>query len=115
LEIQDLELFIDEKQITQVLINLCKNALQSLSNRKNSYIKLMAGTNSEGQKYIEVKDNGPGIPPELMNEIFVPFFTTKKSGTGVGLSLSKQILRMHGGGLKVKSIPDMSTSFTLLF
>ena len=115
LEIQGLELFIDEKQITQVLINLCKNALQSLSNRKNSYIKLMAGTNSEGQKYIEVKDNGPGIPPELINEIFVPFFTTKNTGTGVGLSLSKQILRMLGGNLKVKSIPDISTSFTLLF
>jgi signal transduction histidine kinase len=75
----------------------------------------MAGTNSEGQKYIEVKDNGPGIPPELINEIFVPFFTTKNTGTGVGLSLSKQILRMHGGNLKVKSIPDISTSFTLLF
>lgn len=115
LEIQDLELFIDEKQITQVLINLCKNALQSLSNRKNSYIKLMAGTNSEGQKYIEVKDNGPGIPPELINEIFVPFFTTKNSGTGVGLSLSKQILRMHGGGLKVISKPNIETSFMLIF
>ena len=115
LEIQDLELFIDEKQITQVLINLCKNAFQSLSNRKNSYIKLMAGTNSEGQKYIEVKDNGPGIPPELINEIFVPFFTTKNSGTGVGLSLSKQILRMHGGGLKVISKPNIETSFMLIF
>lgn len=115
LEIQDLELFIDEKQITQVLINLCKNALQSLSNCQNSYIKLMAGTNSEGQKYIEVKDNGPGIPPELINEIFVPFFTTKNSGTGVGLSLSKQILRMHGGGLKVISKPNIETSFLLIF
>ena len=115
LEIQDLELFIDEKQITQVLINLCKNALQSLSNRKNSYIKLIAGINTEGQKYIEVKDNGPGIPPELINEIFVPFFTTKNSGTGVGLSLSKQILRMHGGGLKVNSVPNENTTFTLLF
>ena len=75
----------------------------------------MAGTNSEGQKYIEVKDNGPGIPPELINEIFVPFFTTKNSGTGVGLSLSKQILRMHGGGLKVISTPNIETSFMLIF
>ncbi|MCK0188900.1 ATP-binding protein [Arenibacter sp. F20364] len=112
---QDLELFIDEKQITQVLINLCKNALQSLSNQENSCIKLIAGTNGDGQKYIEVKDNGPGIPPELINEIFVPFFTTKISGTGVGLSLSKQILRLHGGNLKLISIPNIETSFVLIF
>ncbi|MCK0137337.1 ATP-binding protein [Arenibacter sp. S6351L] len=112
---QDLELFIDEKQITQVLINLCKNALQSLSNQENSTIKLIAGLNNAGEKYIEVEDNGPGIPHELINEIFVPFFTTKNTGTGVGLSLSKQILRMHGGNLKVNSIPDRNTTFTLLF
>ena len=112
---QDLELFIDEKQITQVLINLCKNALQSLSNQENSTIILIAGINNAGEKYIEVEDNGPGIPHELINEIFVPFFTTKNTGTGVGLSLSKQILRMHGGNLKVNSIPDRNTTFTLLF
>ncbi|RAJ08068.1 sensor histidine kinase [Arenibacter echinorum] len=112
---QDLELFIDEKQITQVLINLCKNALQSLSNQENSTIKLIAGLNNAGEKYIEVEDNGPGIPHELINEIFVPFFTTKNTGTGVGLSFSKQILRMHGGNLKVNSIPDRNTTFTLLF
>ncbi|PXX31764.1 PAS domain-containing sensor histidine kinase [Arenibacter sp. ARW7G5Y1] len=110
-----LELFIDEKQITQVLINLCKNALQSLSNQENSSIKLIAGIDPAGEKYIEVEDNGPGIPHELINEIFVPFFTTKNSGTGVGLSLSKQILRMHGGNLKVKSIPEKNTTFTLFF
>ena len=111
----DLELYIDEKQITQVLINLCKNALQSLANQENSIIKLIAGLNKAGQKYIEVEDNGPGIPQELINEIFVPFFTTKNSGTGVGLSLSKQILRMHGGNLKVNSVPNKNTTFTLLF
>lgn len=110
-----LELFIDEKQITQVLINLCKNALQSLSNQENSAIKLNAGINPTGEKYIEVEDNGPGIPHELIKEIFVPFFTTKNSGTGVGLSLSKQILRMHGGNLKVNSLPDKNTTFTLFF
>ncbi|MBC8769661.1 histidine kinase [Arenibacter sp. BSSL-BM3] len=115
MQTQDLELFIDEKQITQVLINLCRNALQSLKQQKDSSIILMAGINKVGQKYIEVKDNGPGIPVELINEIFVPFFTTKNSGTGVGLSLSKQILRMHGGNLKVNSIPNKETSFLLIF
>ncbi|MDX1768178.1 MAG: ATP-binding protein [Arenibacter troitsensis] len=112
---QALELFIDEKQITQVLINLSRNALQSMEQLKNSSLKLIAGINNAGQKYIEVKDNGPGIPHELINEIFVPFFTTKNSGTGVGLSLSKQILRMHGGNLKLKSIPNKETSFFLIF
>ena len=112
---QDLELFIDEKQITQVLINLSRNALQSMEQLKNSSLKLIAGINNAGQKYIEVKDNGPGIPHELINEIFVPFFTTKNSGTGVGLSLSKQILRMHGGNLKLNSIPNKETSFFLIF
>ena len=112
---QDLELFIDEKQITQVLINLSRNALQSMEQLKNSSLKLIAGINNAGQKYIEVKDTGPGIPHELINEIFVPFFTTKNSGTGVGLSLSKQILRMHGGNLKLNSIPNKETSFFLIF
>ncbi|MCK0145318.1 ATP-binding protein [Arenibacter sp. F26102] len=112
---QDLELFIDEKQITQVLINLCRNALQSLKQQQDSTIRLMAGINKSGQKFIEVRDNGPGIPDELINEIFVPFFTTKNSGTGVGLSLSKQILRMHGGNLKVNSLPNKETSFLLIF
>ena len=115
MEDKDLELFIDEKQITQVLINLSRNALQSMEQLKNSSLKLIAGINNAGQKYIEVKDNGPGIPHELINEIFVPFFTTKNSGTGVGLSLSKQILRMHGGNLKLKSIPNKETSFFLIF
>ncbi|MCM4172279.1 PAS domain-containing protein [Arenibacter sp. TNZ] len=115
METQGLELFIDENQITQVLINLCRNALQSLEQQKDSSIKLKGGTTAVGQKYIEVEDNGPGIPAELINEIFVPFFTTKNSGTGVGLSLSKQILRMHGGNLKVSSQPDRYTTFTLLF
>jgi len=112
---EDLELFIDEKQLTQVLLNLCKNAYQSLENQKNGIIKITAGVNNEGNKYIEVWDNGPGIPKELQEEIFVPFFTTKSTGTGIGLSLSKQILRLHGGTLKVTSIPNKETRFLMIF
>jgi len=112
---KDLELFIDEKQLTQVLLNLCKNAYQSLENQKNGIIKITAGVNNEGNKYIEVWDNGPGIPKELQEEIFVPFFTTKSTGTGIGLSLSKQILRLHGGTLKVTSIPNKETRFLMIF
>ena len=111
----ELELFIDEKQISQILVNLSKNALQSLSEQENGTIKITAGKNRDGHKYIEVWDNGPGIPPELLDEIFVPFFTTKNTGTGIGLSLSKQIMHLHGGTLKVHSIPAVETSFVLAF
>ncbi|MCP4976318.1 MAG: histidine kinase [Maribacter sp.] len=109
----DLELFIDEKQISHVLINLCKNALQSLSETENAKIRVTAGVNGQRKKFMEVRDNGPGIPAELIDDIFVPFFTTKNSGTGIGLSLSKQIMHLHGGSIGVTS--NKNTVFTLIF
>tara|TARA_R110000868_G_scaffold4211_8_gene26532 strand:+ start:16873 stop:18243 length:1371 start_codon:yes stop_codon:yes gene_type:complete len=119
---KELELFIDEKQISQILINLIKNAFQSLESQKQLYtlekpgiIRITAGISSQEKKYIEVWDNGAGIPTELIDEIFVPFFTTKNTGTGIGLSLSKQIMHLHGGTLKVHSIPNQETSFVLYF
>lgn len=111
----DLEFFIDEKQITQVLINLVKNAAHSLENTKEGKIQVTAAVDENNKKYIQVWDNGPGIPKELIDEIFVPFFTTKEKGTGIGLSLSKQIMQQHGGRLKLHSKPNQETSFTLLF
>lgn len=111
----DLELYIDEKQILQVLVNLSKNAFQALSLHKQGEIRITAGENAQGKKYIKVQDNGPGIAPELLDEIFVPFFTTKNTGTGIGLSLSKQILHLHGGSIKVTSLPNEFTSFYLDF
>ncbi|WP_117883507.1 sensor histidine kinase [Aureibaculum luteum] len=111
----NLELFVDSKQITQVMINLAKNALQSLKNKENGIIKMSAGINNANKKYITVTDNGSGIAPELIEEIFVPFFTTKNSGTGIGLSLSKQIMQLHGGSLMVHSVPDKNTTFVLTF
>jgi nitrogen fixation/metabolism regulation signal transduction histidine kinase len=111
----DLELFIDEKQVSQILINLGKNALQALDGRKNAEILVLAGINAQGQNYICISDNGPGIQPEMLEEIFVPFFTTKKAGTGIGLSLSKQIMHRHGGNLSVHSELDKETTFMLTF
>ena len=111
----DLELYLDEKQISQILINLCKNALQSLNGQEDGKIKMNAGITKDGKKYIRVVDNGPGIPPELMDEIFVPFFTTKDTGTGIGLSLSKQIMHLHGGSMSVHSVPQKETAFLLVF
>ena len=114
-EPRELEFFLDEKQITQVLVNLGKNAVQSLEGHQNGKIVLLARTGPDGKKIIQVWDNGPGIPEDLINEIFVPFFTTKNSGTGIGLSLSKQILQLHGGSLSVRSTPNKETVFTLDF
>ena len=114
-EPKELELYLDEKQITQVLLNLGKNAQQSLESQEKGSIRLIAGVSSANKKYIQVQDNGPGIPTELIDEIFVPFFTTKNTGTGIGLSLSKQIMRLHGGTVKVHSISYKETSFVLVF
>ncbi|MEM1338827.1 MAG: ATP-binding protein [Bacteroidota bacterium] len=114
-EPEDLDFFIDEKQLTQILINLVKNAIQSLGSSENGKVAITAAIDTNDRKYIEVKDNGPGIPEHLADEIFVPFFTTKEGGTGIGLSLSRQIMQQHGGTMKMFSIPDAETSFTLTF
>ena len=110
---EDLELYIDQKQLTQVLLNLGKNAQQSLEGSENGSITFKAGINEMHKKYIQVSDNGPGIPKELLDEIFVPFFTTKNTGTGIGLSLTKQIMRLHNGSIRVVS--NEYTVFTLTF
>ncbi len=112
---ENLEIFADEKQITQVLINLSKNAIQSLHKREGGTIELISGITANNEKYIMVKDNGPGISQALIAQIFVPFFTTKPNGSGIGLSLSKQIMQIHGGRLKAHSVPFVETSFSLVF
>lgn len=112
---KDLEIYADEKLITQVLVNLSKNAIQSLKETPDAQLQFISGITEKGKKYIIVKDNGPGIPSEIMNQIFVPFYTTKNDGTGIGLSLSKQIMHLHGGTLNVYSIPKRETLFTLTF
>ena len=112
-EPEDLQVFVDEKQLSQVLINLGRNALQALEGQADGQILLEAGRDEEGQAFIRVQDNGPGIEPERLEEIFVPFYTTKEKGSGIGLSLSKQILRLHGGSLSVRSVPGHETVFLM--
>jgi signal transduction histidine kinase len=104
----------DEEMIEQVLINLVKNAVEALAGLENGKIELN-GKYSESAVVIEVKDNGPGIIKEAMDRIFVPFFTTKKTGSGIGLSLSRQIMQMHNGSLSVESEQDSKTVFTIRF
>lgn len=112
---KELLVLADEKLISQVMINLVKNAVEALDQQESGEIELIGRENQSGQTEIVVRDNGPGIPPELMEEIFVPFFTTRENGSGIGLSLSRQIMRLHGGSLKVQSTPGKETSFTLGF
>jgi len=111
----DLEILGDEKQISQVLINLVKNAFQSNAENINAKVRITSGIGNTGRPEIRVTDNGPGIPKENMDKIFVPFFTTKNSGTGIGLSISRQIMQMHGGSLKLNSIPGKITTFIITF
>ena len=111
----DLEIFADENLITQVIINLLKNAIQANENNPEGTIRISCSTDNAGHAKICVADNGPGISEDKIEEIFVPFFTTRKEGTGIGLSISKQIMRVHGGNLTVRSKPGKETIFCLTF
>jgi len=73
----------------------------------------LTGQSNQDHTIIEVEDNGPGIPPGVLEDIFVPFFTTKEKGSGIGLSLSRQIVRLHGGSLEAYSVPGKKTVFTI--
>ncbi|RAV99211.1 sensor histidine kinase [Pseudochryseolinea flava] len=107
-------ILIDEEMIEQVLINLLKNAIEALGDTENPYLKL-TGIYEDNIVKIEVEDNGAGIIKEALEHIFVPFYTTKKTGSGIGLSLSRQIMQMHNGSITVESEPDVRTCFTLKF
>jgi two-component system, NtrC family, nitrogen regulation sensor histidine kinase NtrY len=112
---EKLEITADEQLIEQVLINLVKNSIHALDNVKKKKIKLKAFINNNGRRIIHVVDNGQGIIKEVGDKIFIPFFTTKTSGSGIGLSLSKQIMRVHNGNIKVNSLPFIETCFSLTF
>lgn len=111
----DLEIYADQNLISQVLINLLKNALEANENNNDGKIRIVVSEGFNNHHEICVIDNGPGISEENLDEIFVPFFTTRQNGSGIGLSISKQIMRVHGGNLKVRSVPDKETVFSLSF
>jgi signal transduction histidine kinase len=105
---------VDEEMIEQVLINLLKNAKEALQETKQPKLNVLAHYQDNAIK-IEITDNGPGIIKEAIENIFVPFYTTKRTGSGIGLSLSRQIMQLHGGSLTVVSEPEVQTTFTLRF
>jgi nitrogen fixation/metabolism regulation signal transduction histidine kinase len=110
-----LDLTADPALIEQVLINLCKNAVEALNGVDHPKIKLKAGTDGLGNPVIKVVDNGRGIPEEVTERVFIPFFTTKPQGSGIGLSLSRQIIRLHKGTIGVTSTPNEKTEFKVRF
>ena len=125
IENEDQRLLMDRSQIEQVLINLLKNAQEAVENRVNDeaesaqnqipYVRLTTHLSSNKRNFIiSITDNGKGILPEVMERIFVPFFTTKTSGSGIGLSICKQIVTLHGGTITASSKPDDKTTFSVV-
>lgn len=108
-------LYADRQLIEMILINLIKNGLEAVAGRENATVVLEGGINADQHPVITVTDNGPGIIPEAIERIFIPFYTTKDTGSGIGLSLSRQIMQLHNGELSVESEPDLQTVFTITF
>jgi nitrogen fixation/metabolism regulation signal transduction histidine kinase len=111
----ELMLLADPDLIDQVVINLILNAIDAVKDKPNPIISITASVSINNRTMIEFADNGTGITPDLLDKIFMPFFTSKKEGSGIGLSLSRQIMQMHKGAISVKSKPGEGTVFTLTF
>jgi nitrogen fixation/metabolism regulation signal transduction histidine kinase len=110
---QGLVVHADIRQIEQVLINLSRNAIEALADTSNPRILLRASRSDQGRVLVQVADNGPGIDPAHLDNIFVPFFTTKRGGTGVGLSISRQLVQANKGFISVKSGESGGSVFTV--
>lgn len=110
-----LQIVADKTLIEQILINLVKNALDATKDTSRPQIELSSGINQDGKTFILVSDNGTGIPADVQERIFVPFFTTKPSGSGIGLCISRQIMHMHKGSLTVVSEEGKGSRFMLTF
>jgi len=98
-----------------VIINLVNNLVSAISTQVKPLISLNAFVDPGGNTIISVSDNGIGINREDLEKIFVPFYTTKKEGSGIGLSISRQIMRLHGGNISVRSDPGRKTVFSLRY
>ena len=110
-ESEDILIYADESQISRILINLIKNAVQAGA----KHISIAASIDSSEQTIIKVANDGAPITPEAQEQIFIPFFTTKREGSGIGLSLSRQIMRAHNGMLDLTRSDEECTEFTLIF
>ncbi|MEG1007018.1 MAG: ATP-binding protein [Bacteroides sp.] len=112
---EELTLYIDRAQIEQIVINLIKNAREACIRISHPEITVNLAKDAFGSIVLTVRDNGEGILPEVMDKIFVPFFTTKTTGSGIGLSLCKQLMNLHGGTITACSEKGKGSCFTLTF
>jgi nitrogen fixation/metabolism regulation signal transduction histidine kinase len=111
----DMMITADPDLVDQVVINLMLNAIDAVKEVEMPQISILATLNSNNRVVIDIKDNGTGIKPDILDKIFMPFFTSKKHGSGIGLSLSRQIMHLHKGSITVKSKLGEGTVFTLTF
>ena len=105
----------DTNLVEQVLINLIVNAIEAVKDREEPRIVLSAYYASNKRTVIKVADNGTGMPEEILDKIFIPFFSTRKNGSGIGLSLCKQIMMLHRGNVQVQSREGKGTAFIMQF
>jgi two-component system, NtrC family, nitrogen regulation sensor histidine kinase NtrY len=114
-EPETLELAMDTELLDQAIINLVRNALEALRDTPSAHITLSACREPDGRIAIAVSDNGPGIPPDQREKVFVPFFTTKRQGSGIGLTLVRQIAAAHGAAIDVSETPGGGATVRLRF
>ncbi|WOH39041.1 ATP-binding protein [Thalassotalea fonticola] len=115
IEPSELDINVDKDMIEQLLINLLQNAEQALMSVTNPTVTMNASLNKRGHVVIDISDNGAGVPDDIAKKIFVPFFTTKKEGSGVGLALTRQVMVAHGGNVKLERSPLGGALFRLTF
>jgi nitrogen fixation/metabolism regulation signal transduction histidine kinase len=111
----ELDVYADRDLVEPVVMNLLRNAVQATADVEGAHIDLRARLNRRGNVVIEVSDNGPGVPDDIARKIFVPFFTTKEEGSGVGLALARQVMTAHGGFVRVSRNEAGGALFTLTF
>ncbi|MBI9053673.1 MAG: hypothetical protein JEY96_07630 [Bacteroidales bacterium] len=112
---EDITIIADGKLISQVIINLVKNSMYALSESKTKQINLNCFKSSTDRVCLSVIDSGKGISEDILDKIFVPFFTTRDNGSGIGLSFARQVMVMHNGSIEVQSVKNEMTSFDLYF
>lgn len=111
----DVTAYMDRDLIEQVIINFITNATNAVNGKEHPQIYLFSGNDTEGHPFITVADNGYGIPDSIRNNIFIPFFSTKKNGNGIGLSISREIVKLHHAEIHVQSQEKQGSAFTILF
>jgi len=110
---ETLSIYADKNMIEQLLINLLNNSIDACDKTEFKNISISAEPDEKGRIFIQINDNGKGIPVEDIDKVFIPFYTRKEGGSGIGLSLSRQIMRKHGGRINLKSQVDKGTTVML--